>query len=306
MTAPSASAAPRRRVTVPALRAMKAEGVRLTMVTAYDAVFARMFDEAGADMLLVGDSLGMVIQGLDSTLPVTLDDVLYHCRAVARGAQRAHIVADMPFMTYQVSLEDALRNAGRLMSEGHAHSVKIEGGLEMAETVRRMVAAGIPVVGHVGLTPQSVHAMGGFKVQGKTREQAERVLEGARAVAEAGAFAVVLEGVPTDLGTRVTEALDVPTIGIGAGPHCDGQVLVGYDLLGLTPNLKPKFVKHYDDFYERGKAACQAYCHEVRSGAFPAPEHCFGLPKREVREPARPADVLDATPVAGTGYGPTH
>jgi len=271
-------------------------------VTAYDAVFAQMLDEAGVDMLLVGDSLGMVVQGHDSTLPVTLDEMIYHCRAVARGAKRAHIVADMPFMTYQVSSEEALRNAGRLMAEGAVHSVKLEGGVEMAETVRRIVRAGIPVVGHVGLTPQSVHAMGGFKVQGRTNEQAETVLEGARALADAGAFAIVLEGVPVDLAACITAAVDVPTIGIGAGSSCDGQVLVCYDLLGLTPNLKPKFVKHYESFFERGKEAVARYCEEVRNGAFPAAEHSFGAPRRDGGEAVDELPVSNGRP----GYGPTH
>jgi 3-methyl-2-oxobutanoate hydroxymethyltransferase len=287
-----------RRVTVPALRQRKAEGERIAMVTAYDATFAQMLDEGGADMLLVGDSLGMVVQGLDSTLPVTVDEIIYHCRAVARGTRRAHIVGDMPFMSYQVSPEEAVRNAGRFLSEGGAHSVKLEGGAEMAETVRRIVAAGIPVVGHIGLTPQSVHAMGGFKVQGKTTEDAQRLVEDARALEAAGAFAIVIEGVPSSLGARVTEAVEIPTIGIGAGPDCDGQVLVCYDLLGLTPNLKPRFVKHYDDFFARGKAAMEEYREEVRSGAFPRPEHCFG-------SVPLPSEVAEDLPPAA-GYGPSH
>jgi 3-methyl-2-oxobutanoate hydroxymethyltransferase len=274
---------------------MTSRSERITMVTAYDATFARMLDEGGADVILVGDSLGMVVQGLDTTLPVTLDEMIYHCRAVARGARRALIVGDMPFMSYQVSPEEAMRNAGRVLAEGAAHAVKIEGGAEMAETVRRLTQAGIPVMGHVGLTPQSVHAMGGFKVQGKREEDAQRVLSDAKAIAEAGAFAVVLEGIPSQLATRITAELPVPTIGIGAGPHCDGQVLVCYDMLGLTPERVPKFVKKYESFYERGLAAMQRFRDEVRDGAFPAAAQSFGkIPERTTP----PAGSLEASPMS--------
>jgi 3-methyl-2-oxobutanoate hydroxymethyltransferase len=279
---------------------MKLRAERIAMVTAYDATFAQMIDEGGADMLLVGDSLGMVVQGLDSTLPVTVDEVIYHCRAVARGARRALVVADMPFMSWQLSTEQALKNAGRFLSEGGAQAVKLEGGVEAAETIRKLVALGIPVVGHVGLLPQSVHAMGGFRVQGKTVEAAQRVLEDAIAIAEAGAFAIVLEGIPSDLAARITESVEVPTIGIGAGASCDGQVLVCYDLLGLTPNLRPKFVKRYAEFYVEGRAAVQTYCAEVKSGAFPSQEHTFGNVQRSDLPP-RGADVH-----VPPGYGPTH
>ena len=265
------------RVTVPELRRMKARGERIAMVTAYDATFARMLDEGGADVLLVGDSLGMVVQGLDSTLPVTVDEMIYHCRSVARGARRALVVGDMPFMSYQVSAEDALRNAGRFLSEGGAHAVKLEGGEVMASTIARLVAVGIPVMGHVGLTPQSVHAMGGFKVQGRSEEDADRVLRDARAVEDAGAFCLVLEGIPADLAARITSALSIPTIGIGAGVRCDGQVLVSYDLLGLTPELKPKFVKRYAELFAEGREAMRRYADEVKSGAFPGAEHSFGV-----------------------------
>lgn len=266
----------RKPVTVGQLRKMKANGDRISMVTAYDVTFARLFDDAGIDMLLVGDSLGMVIQGHDSTLPVTVDEVIYHCRAVARGTQRAHIVGDMPFMSYQVSEIEALKNAGRFLSEGGAHSVKLEGGKSMASTISRIVQAGIPVIGHVGLTPQSVHAMGGFKVQGKTPAAALAVLEDAKAVEAAGAYALVLEGIPTELAKQITEALSIPTIGIGAGVHCDGQVLVSYDLLGLNPDFKPKFVKKYADFYQLGKDAAESFASEVKEGAFPDAKHSFG------------------------------
>jgi len=289
------------RVTVPALRAMKARGERIAMITAYDATFAQMLDEGGADVLLVGDSLGMVVQGQESTLPVTLDEMIYHCRSVGRGARRAMVVGDLPFMSWQPSIEQALRSAGRFLSEGGAQAVKLEGGLEAAETIRKLVSIGIPVMGHVGLLPQSVHAMGGFRVQGKTMEDAQRVLDDARAVADAGAFSLVLEGIPSDLAARISAELAIPTLGIGAGVSCDGQVLVCYDLLGLTPNMRPKFVKRYAEFYSQGKTAAQAYCEEVKSGAFPAEEHSFGNVQRASSEPARASAVN-----APTGYGPTH
>jgi 3-methyl-2-oxobutanoate hydroxymethyltransferase len=266
----------RSKITVPVLRQKKLKKERISVLTAYDATFARIFDEAGIDVLLVGDSLGMVVQGLDSTLPVTIDEMLYHTRAVARGAKSALIVGDMPFMTYQVSEERALENAGRFLMNG-AHAVKLEGGIPMQKTIARLVSVGIPVMGHVGLTPQSVNAMGGFKVQGKSDEDAERVLADARAVEDGGAFAVVLEGVPQSLAARITAALTIPTIGIGAGKSCDGQVLVSYDMLGLTPNLRPKFVKRYAELFEVAKSASIAYADEVRRGEFPGPEHSFGV-----------------------------
>jgi 3-methyl-2-oxobutanoate hydroxymethyltransferase len=286
------SAEPSARVTLQTLRAMSARSERIAMVTAYDATFARMLDEGGADILLVGDSLGMVVQGLDTTLPVTVDEMLYHCRSVARGSKRAHLVGDMPFMSYQVSPEEAVRNAGRFLSEGGMHAVKLEGGADMVKTIRRIVAAGIPVMGHVGLTPQSVHAMGGFKVQGKGVEEGQRVLDDARAVAEAGAYAIVLEGIPSQLASRITAELPIPTIGIGAGPHCDGQVLVCYDLLGLTPERTPKFVKKYESFYQRGVSAMKRYRDEIAGGEFPAAEHSFGpIPDRSTPS----ARALDAS-----------
>jgi 3-methyl-2-oxobutanoate hydroxymethyltransferase len=266
----------RSKITVPVLRQKKLKKERISVLTAYDATFARIFDEAGIDVLLVGDSLGMVVQGLDSTLPVTLDEMLYHTRAVARGVKSALIVGDMPFMTYQVSEERALENAGRFLMNG-AHAVKLEGGIPMQKTIARLVSVGIPVMGHVGLTPQSVNAMGGFKVQGKSEEDAERVLADARAVEDGGAFAVVLEGVPQSLAARITAALTIPTIGIGAGKSCDGQVLVSYDMLGLTPNLRPKFVKRYAELFEAAKQASMQYADEVRRGEFPGAEHSFGV-----------------------------
>jgi 3-methyl-2-oxobutanoate hydroxymethyltransferase len=281
---------------------MKRGGERITMVTAYDATFARLFDEAEIDVVLVGDSLGMVVQGQPSTLPVTVDEVIYHCRAVARGARRAHIVGDMPFLSWQVSPEEALRNAGRFLAEGGAHAVKLEGGVEAAATIERVVSAGIPVMAHVGLTPQSVHAMGGFRIQGKTEAAAARVLRDAKAVEDAGAYALVLEGIPTDLAERITQTLDIPTIGIGAGPHCDGQVLVCYDLLGLTPDLKPKFVKRYATFFDDGVAAARRYRDEVRAGTFPTEEHAFGNVKKQDAPAAKSG--LSLVQGASATYGP--
>jgi 3-methyl-2-oxobutanoate hydroxymethyltransferase len=245
------------------------------MITAYDFTMARLLDEGGADILLVGDSLGMVVQGHTTTLPVTVEEICYHGRAVARGARHAHVVGDMPFMSFQVSAERALENAGRLIKDGSFESVKLEGGEAVAEHVRRIVAAGIPVMGHVGLTPQSVHAMGGFKVQGKDEEAFERVIEGARALDEAGAYAIVLEAIPPDLAAEVTEVVSVPTIGIGAGPACDGQVLVCYDLLGMYTDLKPKFAKRFAEVGQQILRATRDYVEEVQDRRFPAAEHTF-------------------------------
>lgn len=263
-----------RKVTVPEIRARKG-GTPLAMITAYDFTMARLLDEGGADLLLVGDSLGMVVQGHSTTLPVTVEEVCYHGRAVARGAHRAHVVGDMPFMSFQVSPQQAIENAGRLVKEGSFESVKLEGGEEIAEHVRRIVGVGIPVMGHVGLTPQSVHAMGGFKVQGKGDRAAERVLEGARALEEAGAYAIVLEAIPPDLADEITRAVGVPTIGIGAGPACDGQVLVCYDMLGMYPDLTPKFAKRFAQVGEQVVQATRDYVAEVQVREFPAPEHSF-------------------------------
>jgi 3-methyl-2-oxobutanoate hydroxymethyltransferase len=298
----------RKKVTVPELRARKTSGPRIVMVTAYDATFARLCEEGGADVLLVGDSLGMVVQGLDTTLPVTLDEMCYHGRAVARGARTAHVVGDMPFMSYQVSVERALDAAGKLLKEGSFEAVKLEGGVGIAEHVRRIVEAGIPVMGHVGLTPQSVHAMGGFRVQGKSTAQAERILEDARALEEAGAYAIVLEGLPAELARRITDAVSVPTIGIGAGVHCDGQVLVCYDLLGMYREIRPRFVKRFAELGGAVVAAVETYAHEVRSGVFPGPEHSFAgeapPPPRAAElapEPYGVEPVVDGEPRA---YGP--
>lgn len=263
------------KVTIHTLQKKKVDGEKIAMLTCYDATFARLVDDAGADVLLVGDSLGMVIQGHPTTLPVTLEEVIYHTRAVARGARRAHVVGDMPFMSYQSSVEDGLRAAGRLVKEGGAESVKLEGGAQHAELVRRLAASGIPVMGHVGLTPQSFHQLGGFKVQGKDDAAARRLLEDARVLWQAGAYAVVLEGIPMELAAEITAELAIPTIGIGAGPHCDGQVLVMYDLLGLTPGKRPRFSKNFLAGHDSIQAALHAYADGVRTGAFPAPEHSY-------------------------------
>jgi 3-methyl-2-oxobutanoate hydroxymethyltransferase len=245
------------------------------MVTAYDFTMARLFDEAGVDLILVGDSLGMVVQGMPHTLGVTLDEVCYHGRAVARGALRAHVVGDMPFMSYQVSASQAVESAGKLLKEGSFESVKLEGGEEVAEHVRRIVRVGIPVMGHIGLTPQSVHALGGFKVQGRGDEAAAKIVADAQALDEAGAYAIVLEAIPPDLAEQVTAALSVPTIGIGAGSACDGQVLVGQDLLGMSRDHQPKFAKRYVDLGKVIVEAVGQYVAEVRSGAFPDREHAY-------------------------------
>ena len=255
------------------------------MVTAYDFTMARLLDEGGADILLVGDSLGMVVQGHKTTLPVTVEEICYHGRAVVRGTTRAHVVGDMPFMSFQVSPASALENAGKLMKEGGFESVKLEGGGDVAEHVQRIVAAGIPVMGHVGLLPQSVHAMGGFKVQGKKETDAERVLRDARALEEAGAYAIVLEAIPPDLAAEITASLSVPTIGIGAGPGCDGQVLVCYDLLGMYRELSPKFAKRFAELGNAIVDATKEYVREVNAGTFPGPEHSFKPNGFTVREP---------------------
>lgn len=249
---------------------------KIAVLTAYDATFARLFDAANVDMLLVGDTLGMVVQGAPNTLGVTVDDIIYHTRAVARGASRALIVADMPFMSYQVSAEQALVSAGRLLKEGNAEAVKLEGGAPVCEAVARMVAAGIPVMGHLGLLPQSVHAVGGFRVQAKDDAARERLIADARALEQAGVFSIVLEAVPRAVAKLVTESVGVPTIGIGAGPDCDGQVLVCYDFLGLFQGFVPRFVKRYAELAGSVEAAARAYVSEVRAGQFPEDKHSFG------------------------------
>jgi 3-methyl-2-oxobutanoate hydroxymethyltransferase len=260
-----------RQVTVPDFVAAKARGQRLTVLTAYDYTMARLLDDAGVDSLLVGDSLGMVVQGQPDSLAVTLDEMVYHTRLVARGVRRSLLVADLPFMSYQISPRQALKSAGRLIKEGGAQAVKLEGGARMAAAIAAITAADIPLMAHIGLTPQSVRRLGGFKVQ----RDADRLMEDALAVEAAGAFAVVVECVPTDVAARITAALKIPTIGIGAGPDCDGQILVTPDLLGLYDDLRPRFVKHYAELGQAVRKAVEAFCREVRDGSFPAPEHSF-------------------------------
>jgi len=270
----TASAAREHRVTTRSLTARKRRGERITMLTAYDFTFARIFDTAGIDVLLVGDSLGNVVQGCDTTLPVTMDEVVYHTRLVSRGAARALVVADMPFGSYQVSPEDALRNAIRFVKEAGAAAVKLEGGVRMIETIERIVAAEIPVMGHVGLTPQAVNRMGGFRVQGRGEKGRLQVLDDARAVQEAGAFAVVLEGIPAQLAKEVSAELSIPTIGIGAGVSCDGQVLVMHDLLGLN-DWSPSFAKQYANLGAVVSTAVRTFADEVVNQKFPDEQHSY-------------------------------
>ena len=263
--------------TVATLMEQKQSGDKITMLTAYDYTTARIEDECGVNCILVGDSLGMVILGYENTLPVTMEDMIHHTAAVARGAKNAFIVADMPFMSYQTSVYDAVVNAGRLIKEGGAHAVKLEGGAEVCEQIRAIVDASVPVVAHIGLTPQSVNAFGGFKVQGKSYERAARLIEDSLKVQEAGACAVVLEGIPARLAEVITSKLMIPTIGIGAGKGCDGQVLVYQDMLGLTTGHTPKFVKQFAAAGEAMRKGITDYINETKSGEFPAPEHTYKI-----------------------------
>lgn len=256
---------------------MKQEGTKISMLTAYDYSTAKLVDAAGINSILVGDSLGMTMLGYEDTLSVTMEDMVHHTAAVARGVENALVIGDMPFMSYEVCVEDAVRNAGRLMKEGRANAVKLEGGVRVAPQIAAIVKAGIPVCAHIGLTPQSVNSFGGFKVQGKSEAAAKQLIEDAYAVQEAGAFAVVLECVPAKLAALVTEKLDIPTIGIGAGPECDGQVLVYQDMLALFTDFKPKFVKHFGNIGEAMTQAFKAYDEELKAGTFPAEEHCFKI-----------------------------
>jgi 3-methyl-2-oxobutanoate hydroxymethyltransferase len=269
----------RKKVTVPDVLRMKAAGERVTMVTAYDHAFARLLDQAGVELLLVGDSLGMVVQGQPTTLPVTLDEIVYHTRMVVRGRQRALVVGDLPFGSYQASPTQAVESAIRLVKEGGAEAVKLEGGIHMARTIEAIAAIDVPVMGHVGLTPQSVHRMGGHRVQGRRSGRAagerDRVLDDARAVQAAGAFAVVLECIPLDLAAEITAELSIPTIGIGAGAHCDGQVLVLHDLIGLSDAWTPRFAKRYAEVGREVVRAASAYVEEVKGGAFPTESQAF-------------------------------
>jgi 3-methyl-2-oxobutanoate hydroxymethyltransferase len=265
------------RLTINKIQDLKTAGEKFTMLTAYDYSTAKLVDEAGVHLILVGDSLGMVVLGYDSTVPVTMDEMLHHIKAVVRGTKTALVVGDMPFMTYQANIEDAMRNAGAMLKQGGCQAVKIEGGVVMAETTRRIVNCGIPVMGHIGLTPQSIHQLGGHRVQGKTADAAKRLVEDALALEQAGAFAVVLELVPVQLAKLVTGKLRIPTIGIGAGSFCDGQVQVINDMLGLFTDFVPKHTKQYAKLASTIKGAISEYCAEVKSGAFPSAEHAASM-----------------------------
>lgn len=262
-------------VTVRDVRAFKERGERFAMLTAYDALSARILDESGIPLLLVGDSLGMVMLGHESTIPVTVDEMLHHTRAVRRGTTNAMVIGDLPFMSYQESVGEGMRNAGRFLKEAGAHAVKLEGGARVVDLVERLTAAGIPVMGHLGLTPQSVNQFGGYRVQGRTEEQAHTILSDAKDLEAAGIFSLVLEGVLSNLARQVTESLEIPTIGIGAGPDCDGQVLVYHDFLGITPGHKPRFVKEFAHLGDEISRAAKQFAAEVAAGTYPAPEHSY-------------------------------
>jgi len=264
-----------KKITILDLQGMKERGEKITMLTAYDYPTARILDQCGIEVLLIGDSVGNVMMGMENTLPVTVDDIIYHTRAVARARQRALVVADMPFMSYQVSTEQAKREAGRLIKEGGAEAVKVEGGETMEGVIRALCAIDIPVMGHIGLTPQSIHRMGGYRVQGKEEGQREKLLADAVAVERAGAFSLVLEGIPLRLAQEITRNLKIPTIGIGAGIHCDGQVLVIHDLLGLTGRAGPKFVKQYAQLETAIAKAVKTFLSDVKKGTFPTDKHSF-------------------------------
>lgn len=257
------------RITTTRLREMKKKGEKITMLTAYDYTMARILDEAGIDILLVGDSLGMVMMGYENTLPVTIDDINYYTWPVAHGAKNAMVVSDMPFMSYEIEITEAVRNAGRLIKEGGAQAVKVEGGIEIVQTIEAMIKAKIPVMGHIGLTPQAIHQLGGYKIQGRNTEAAKRLIDEAKTLERAGIFALVLECIPYQLAKEITESIEIPTIGIGAGPYCDGQVLVIHDLLGLYREIRPKFVKRYRDLDKEISSAVREFIEDVKSGKFP-------------------------------------
>jgi 3-methyl-2-oxobutanoate hydroxymethyltransferase len=271
------------KVSILDLQRKKAEGQPITMLTAYDYPGANLVDEAGIDLILVGDSLAMTVLGHPNTVSVTVDEMLHHCKAVARGAKRAFLIGDMPFMSYQVERGEAIRNAGRFLKEGNMDAIKLEGGREVADTIRGIAAAGIPVMGHIGLTPQSATKLGGFKVQGKTAAAAQHLLEDALILEEAGCFAIVLEAIPASVAKTISQKLTIPTIGIGAGPDCDGQVLVFHDMLGLFDRFTPKFVKRYADLRQPILAALRAYREEVEAGEFPTAAHSFSIDEAELQ-----------------------
>lgn len=263
------------RVTKRSIIDMKKNNQKISCLTAYDFLFASLFDSAGVDLLLVGDSVSMVYQGNETTLPVTVDELIYHAKSVVKGVNRAMVIVDMPFMSYQVSVEDAFRNAGRIMKETLAGGVKIEGGVRVAKAVKEISQAGIPVMGHLGLTPQSIHQFGGYKPRGANAEEASEIIEGAKALEEAGAFAIVLEKIPADLAKQITKLISIPTIGIGAGSNCDGQILVSHDMLGLLENFNPRFVRKYDQLAARIRNATIQYVNDVQKNSFPSKEESY-------------------------------
>ena len=291
---PSKSASISSKVTIHTWQSKKVHGETITMMTGYDFPTAAALDRSGIDGILVGDSLGMVVLGYDNTLPVTMQDMLHHCRAVARGASRALLVGDLPFMSYQASVAEAVRNAGRLLQKGGMDAVKLEGGRERAAAVRDIVSAGIPVMGHIGLTPQSVHNLGGWKVQGKSAVAARRLLEDAMILEDAGCFSIVIEAVPAELGQLISGRLMIPTIGIGAGVGCDGQVLVVHDVLGLFDRFTPHFVKKYSDLFSQMQQAFGEYIADVKARRFPAPEHADSMDPQEYRDLVREIEMLEA------------
>jgi 3-methyl-2-oxobutanoate hydroxymethyltransferase len=278
---------PRKKITARSLIQKKQARQKITMLTAYDYPMASLLDRSGLDVILVGDSLGMVVLGYENTLPVTMDDMLHHCKAVARGSKNCLLVGDLPFMSYQISIEEAVRNAGRLMQEGGMGAVKLEGGRERVATIKAIVDAGIPVVGHIGLTPQSIHKFGGFKTQGKTSESAIRIIEDALLLQEAGCFAIVLESIPAEIGKVISESLEIPTIGIGAGLECDGQVLVFHDVVGMFDRFQPKFSKQYVNAFEFLGSGISQYIHEVRQCVFPAADESVFMAQDEYAEVLR-------------------
>ncbi|MBE0409626.1 MAG: 3-methyl-2-oxobutanoate hydroxymethyltransferase [Anaerolineales bacterium] len=277
----NSSFSPQKKITTHIFRMKKQRGEPISMLTAYDYPTAMAIDKAGIDCILVGDSLGMVVLGYENTLPVTMEDMLHHCRAVARGARNALLIGDMPFMSYQTSIEEAVRNAGRFLQEAGMDGVKLEGGRARLDCVRAIVETGIPVMGHLGLTPQSVHQFGGFKAQAREHEAALRLIDDAHLLEQAGCFSIVLEAVPARLATLISQRLDIPTIGIGAGPGCDGQVLVTHDLIGLFDRFTPRFVRKYASLYDEMRRAFETYKSDIETGAFPANEHCIDMPEEE-------------------------
>ena len=264
-----------KKITIPEIKRMKSDRQKISMLTAYDATFSKILDQAGIEIILVGDSLGMVIQGKKNTLQVNLEEMIYHSKAVARGIQRAHLVCDMPFMTYHASMDEAVKNCGKVIKQGKAESVKLEGGAEIAPLIQRLVKAGIPVMGHIGLMPMHVHQMGGYKIQGKDLKSAKEILSDAKAVEKAGAYAIVLEGVPALLAKKISKTLKIPTIGIGSGVDCDGQVLVIYDLLGMYQEFRPKFVRRYADLFQTITESVKKYLEDVKKNDFPSEKESF-------------------------------